>query len=160
MQLTGHKVLIPPTPATDTDLSKRVVPVLFVLCVTLCLLAVESFSCFILLVVLLLYGSCLAIWSSCPVNTQRHSNVVSTSQRRHDVAATSKQRYYDVMCLLGWWVRESWLLRISRAFGLCTVYLDLFAHLGVIGRLCSVIVVLPRHLQYYFTAPLMKISFV
>ena len=28
---------------------------------------------------------------------------------------------------------------------------------GVIGMLCSVIVVLPRHLQYYFTAPLMKI---
>ena len=52
------------------------------------------------------------------------------------------------------------MLRISLAFGLCTVYLGLFAHLGVIGRLCSVIVVLPRHLQYYFTATLMKISFV
>ena len=64
------------------------------------------------------------------------------------------------MCLLGWWGRESWLLRISLAFGLCTVYLGLFAHLGVIGRLCSVIVVLPRHLQYCFTATLMQISFV
>ena len=46
MQLTDHKVLIPPTPATGTDLSKRVVPVLFVLCVTLCLFAVESFFVF------------------------------------------------------------------------------------------------------------------
>ena len=55
MQLTGHKVLIPQTPATDTDLSKRVFPVLFVLFVTLCLLAVESFSCFILLVLIVLW---------------------------------------------------------------------------------------------------------
>ena len=36
-----------------------------------------------------------------PANTQRRNNVVSTSLRRHDVAATSKQRYYDVLRLLG-----------------------------------------------------------
>ena len=52
--------------------------------------------------------------------------------------------------------RRERLLRISLAFGLCTVYLGLFAHLGVIGKVCSVIVVLPRHLQYYFTAILKK----
>ena len=36
-----------------------------------------------------------------PANTQRRYNIVSTSLRRHDVAATSKQCYYDVVCLLG-----------------------------------------------------------
>ena len=34
-----------------------------------------------------------------PVNTERRSNVATTSMRCHDVAATSKQRYFDVLCL-------------------------------------------------------------
>ena len=33
-----------------------------------------------------------------PANAQRHNNVASTSLRRHDVAAASKQRYNNVMC--------------------------------------------------------------
>ena len=37
----------------------------------------------------------------CPANKQRRNNVISTSLRRHDVAATSMQRYYDFVCLLG-----------------------------------------------------------
>ena len=36
-----------------------------------------------------------------PGSTQRPNYVASTSLRRHDVLATSKQRNYDVMCLLG-----------------------------------------------------------
>ena len=36
-----------------------------------------------------------------PVNTQRRNNVVTRSLRRHDITATSKRRYYDVVCLLG-----------------------------------------------------------
>ena len=35
-----------------------------------------------------------------PSKHQRHINVGSTSLRRHDVAATSKRRYFYVVCLL------------------------------------------------------------
>ena len=89
MQLTGHKVLIPPTPATGTDLSKRVVPVLFVLCVTLCLLAVESFYVFYsarcLIVVWILSSNMIIL----PSKTH---NVIVTLFRRCCDVMTSKQR--------------------------------------------------------------------
>ena len=40
---------------------------------------------------------------------------------------------------------------VSLVYGLCTLCHDLFAPpLGVIGRLCSVIVALSVHLLYYF----------
>ena len=39
-----------------------------------------------------------SVHCSCPENTQRNNNVASTSLRRHDVEATSKQRYNNVVC--------------------------------------------------------------
>ena len=39
-----------------------------------------------------------------PANTERNKNVPSTSLRRQDVAAMSKQRCFDVLCLLGYGV--------------------------------------------------------
>ena len=46
--------------------------------------------------------------------------------------------------------RESWLLCLSLVCGVCTVCHGLFTFpLGVIGRLCSVIVALSGHLLYY-----------
>ena len=46
----------------------------------------------------IVYTVLFLIVDSYPANTQRHNNVASTSLRRHDVAATSKQRYNDVVC--------------------------------------------------------------
>ena len=37
----------------------------------------------------------------CRADTQRCSNVASTSMQRHDVASTLMRRYINVMCLLG-----------------------------------------------------------
>ena len=54
------------------------------------------------------------------------------------------------------WGRESWLICFSLVCDWCTVCHGLFAlPLGVIGRLWSVIVVLPGHLLYYFCASIL-----
>ena len=39
---------------------------------------------------------------------ERYFDVAATSLRRHDVAGTSKQRYFDAECLLGYSIKEGW----------------------------------------------------
>ena len=64
------------------------------------------------------------------------------------------------MCLLGSWARESWLLCFSLISGMRAVCRDLFAHpTGIIGRLWSVIVSLPKHPLYYFVVDKLYLRF-
>ena len=59
-----------------------------------------------------------------------------------------------VILLLG---KRELAVLLHYSFGLCTGYIGLFAFpLGVIGRLCSVIVALPRHLLHYFSQLMAK----
>ena len=57
------------------------------------------------------------IWADKPELTdeaeQTHNMVITLFRCRHDVAATSKQRYYNVVCLLGYLRGLNTLGRIS-----------------------------------------------